>query len=433
MEFLTDKQTLSDLNLFGRYRKNAIIGFFDRTHIRESRKRLEEMFHNPLSDAEQINRRSAVFAYFSDKIVEFPFSDADIDRVDGYTASQGRILSAKMKQVVFADPSYNEIQSGLECLLGLSVRMHDFMARFSCDGSPFAGRIAKAESKLDFEDIARLHKSISGAEVPFRQTERIDRHVRKNYLEGITAQIDILCDLDVCLSVAAAAAEKSLVRATALGGGGSVLRMKGVFHLSLKKPVGNDIDFEAGNVFFLTGVNMAGKSTFMKSVSIALYLAQAGFPVPARSMEFTPVDGIFTSINVPDNIAKGYSHFYAEVLRVKHIAEEVASGKRLFIIFDELFKGTNVKDAYDATLAVTEAFARFNGCLYIISTHIIEVGEELGRRCGSIQFHYFPSELSGTRPVYSYTLADGICSDRHGMAIIRNEHIIEIIKGEKAI
>ena len=64
----------------------------------------------------------------------------------------------------------------------------------------------------------------------------------------------------------------------------------------------------------------------------------------------------------------GYSHFYAEVLRVKFVASEVAAGKNMVIILDELFKGTNVKDAYDATVAVIEAFSIHQNCSFIIST-----------------------------------------------------------------
>jgi DNA mismatch repair ATPase MutS len=131
---------------------------------------------------------------------------------------------------------------------------------------------------------------------------------------------------------------------------------------------------------------------------------------------------------VPDDLALGYSHFYAEVLRVKTVAEEVSAGKDLIIIFDELFKGTNVKDAYDATLSVTEAFAQFRNCFFVISTHIIEVGETLGARCGNLQFAYLPTVMEGRIPRYTYTMQEGITSDRHGMMIIENEGILGIMK-----
>jgi DNA mismatch repair ATPase MutS len=125
----------------------------------------------------------------------------------------------------------------------------------------------------------------------------------------------------------------------------------------------------------------------------------------------------------------GYSHFYAEVVRVKKIANEVSSGKKLIIMFDELFKGTNVKDAYDATVAVTEAFSKIKKCSFIVSTHIMEAGLTLKVRCSNIQFKYLPTIMNGNTPVYPYILDDGISNDRHGMMIINNEKIIEIIKG----
>ena len=182
----------------------------------------------------------------------------------------------------------------------------------------------------------------------------------------------------------------------------------------------------------LVGYTNVGKSTLMKSFGIAVYLAHMGFPVAATSMQFRIQDGMYTSINVPDNINLGYSHFYAEVLRVKKVAIEVSRDKRLIVIFDELFKGTNVKDAFDATLAVTEAIAERKNCAFMVSTHIIEVGQELGKRCNNVTFEYLPTVMKGKLPTYTYKLEQGITSDKHGMIIINNEKIIEIIKGEVA-
>src|ERR1700754_4537716 len=102
-----------------------------------------------------------------------------------------------------------------------------------------------------------------------------------------------------------------------------------------------------------------------------------GFPVAAARMEFSVRDGIFTTINLPDDLSLGYSHFYAEVLRVKKVATQLSMGKNLFIIFDELFRGTNVKDACEATVAITAAFAQKRNCMFVVSTHIIEAGEIL--------------------------------------------------------
>src|SRR5688572_24578869 len=153
-----------------------------------------------------------------------------------------------------------------------------------------------------------------------------------------------------------------------------------------------------------------------------------GFPVAASNMEFSVKDGMYTSINVPDNLALGYSHFYAEVLRVKAVAEDVAAGKALVVVFDELFKGTNVKDAYDATLSLAEAFVGHRACFFIISTHIVEVGEALRERCGNFLFAYLPTVMRGAIPHYTYQLTAGITRDKQGMTIIENEGVLELIR-----
>lgn len=202
-------------------------------------------------------------------------------------------------------------------------------------------------------------------------------------------------------------------------------------HPCIQGAVSNDMAITKDkNIFFLTGANMAGKSTLMKSFGIAVYMAHMGFPVAAKRMQFTVQDGLYTSINVPDNINMGYSHFYAEVLRVKKVAIEISRSKKLVVIFDELFKGTNVKDAFDATLAVTRALANRKACSFLISTHIIEVGEELGKACNNVTFAYLPTVMEGSVPRYTYKLKPGITADKHGMIIIHNEKIIETIRGE---
>lgn len=116
-----------------------------------------------------------------------------------------------------------------------------------------------------------------------------------------------------------------------------------------------------------------------------------------------------------------------------HVAEEVAAGKNLVVIFDELFKGTNVKDAYDATVAVTEAFSAHSNCSYIISTHITEAGHTLREKCKNFRFVYLPTIMQGAIPTYTYRLQEGITNDRHGMMIIQNEHILDIIRGGKQV
>jgi len=100
----------------------------------------------------------------------------------------------------------------------------------------------------------------------------------------------------------------------------------------------------------------------------------------------------------------------------------------MIVVFDELFRGTNVKDAYDATVAISHAFAGKRKSTFVISTHIIEAGEALKELRDNIKFLYLPTVMKGNKPEYTYQLREGITSDRHGMVIIRNEGILEILR-----
>ena len=251
--------------------------------------------------------------------------------------------------------------------------------------------------------------------------------LKSTFKEDLYILLNWVYWMDAVLAITGVAGEKKLIYGKALPLTAHILRSTQLRHPLIDHATANDIYLtQMENVIFLTGANMAGKSTWMKTIGVSLYLAHLGFPLAAKEFEFSVCDGIYSSINVPDNLAMGFSHFYAEVLRVKEVATEVNKGKNLLVLFDELFKGTNVKDAFDATCAVAKAFATFTNCRFIISTHIIEVGESL-KEAANIQFRYMPTIMKGTIPHYTYKMTPGITTDRQGMIILENEKILEML------
>jgi len=267
-----------------------------------------------------------------------------------------------------------------------------------------------------------IYRSIS-----LRQIAAYDYLLRSQLNPEVQNILLFISEIDVNIAVSNVAKVRGFTYAQAVPKMTNTLQARELRHPCIDHAIGNNIEMRGdSNVIFLTGANMAGKSTWMKSIGIGVYLAHIGFPVAAKEMVFSVREGIFSSINVADNIGLGYSHFYAEVVRVKDAANATSTGKHLLLIFDELFKGTNVKDAYDGTLAVTEAFAEYANCLFIVSTHIIEVGEAL-KAHENIQFKYMPTIMDDMVPRYTYKLQEGITQDRQGMMIIRNERILEII------
>ena len=155
---------------------------------------------------------------------------------------------------------------------------------------------------------------------------------------------------------------------------------------------------------------MAGKSTFIKSVGAAVFLAHIGMGVPAESMELTWFDGLLSNINVTDNIAKGESYFYNEVQRVKDTILKINDGKKWLILIDELFKGTNVQDAMKCSTTVIEGLRKIDNALFVLSTHLYEIGESL-KKYSNIQFRYFETEVKDEQLYFNYNLKEGISKD----------------------
>ena len=173
---------------------------------------------------------------------------------------------------------------------------------------------------------------------------------------------------------------------------------------------------------------MAGKSSLLKTLGIITYLAHIGFPVPATKCRISVLSGMYTTINLSDNLDLGYSHFYAEVDRIKYIAKELKNNSNMLIIFDELFRGTNIKDAYDGSVAIISAFSKIKNCFFAISTHIIEVAEYMNdTKNKGIQFKQMMVTEKDNSFQYTYKVEDGISDKRLGMYIVEKKKIIDII------
>lgn len=441
MSFKIDKQTLNDLAIFGTGRSLSVYEIFNRTRTRGGGRLLEEMFMYPLSTIEEINSRGEIIGYYMRSGGEFPFPGAIFDAIEFYldntdTRSQltmeDNTLGRKVKNLMGADTEYTWIHNGIVGCLEMLNTLEEFLKTSLGGENKNIVDFARDSCILLENKRWQWFRQEKGKKKVSRERAVLyDRVFRFEERDNLRKLLYYIYQLDVYMTVAAVSRDRGFVLAKALPPGKNVLKLKGLFHPFLKHPVGNDIEVsEDNNLIFLTGANMAGKSTFMKSFAISIFLAHVGFPVPASGMEFSVREGMFTTINLPDNLSMGYSHFYAEVLRLKRVAQEVRKTPNLVIIFDELFRGTNVKDAYDATLVVTEAFSEIRNCTFMISTHIIEVGEVLRERCSNIKSIYLPTVMEGSKPVYTYRLATGITNDRHGMVIINNERIIETIEGK---
>jgi predicted ATPase len=191
-----------------------------------------------------------------------------------------------------------------------------------------------------------------------------------------------------------------------------VLEGKGLGH-PLMRPqscVRNDVSFRAAPQFVIvTGANMAGKSTWLRTVSVNFVLACAGMPVCADELTVCPA-GLATSLRTSDSLSRGESYFFAELKRLKAIIDRLRAGERLFIVLDEILRGTNSADKQKGSLALVRQLVSYGAC-GIIATHDLALGSLAAEFPGVVRNERFEGEIEGDRLVFSYRLQAGVAQN----------------------
>jgi len=178
-----------------------------------------------------------------------------------------------------------------------------------------------------------------------------------------------------------------------------------------------------GTVVVITGANMAGKSTFLRSVGINLVLAMTGAPVCAGQFVFSPAE-LFTSMRTSDSLLHHESYFYAELKRIKTIVDELAGGKRMLIMLDEILKGTNSADKHKGSLAVLERIFSLGGTA-IIATHDLELAKTESLYKGRLINKCFEIEINGAEVLFDYRLREGITQKMNASLLMKQMGIVK--------
>ena len=252
-------------------------------------------------------------------------------------------------------------------------------------------------------------------------------HLRGQYKTDTLELIEIFSRLEAWYSMAMAVKTFDLKFPQFLEQEEPYFEAQGLYHVLLQLPIAYDLSLRPNeNFLFLTGANMAGKSTLIKAVGSSVFLAHIGMGVPVKSMRLSLFDGLLTNINVSDNIAKGESYFFNEVQRIKNTIYKINDGKKWLVLIDELFKGTNVQDAMKCSLTVIKGLIKIKNSVFILSTHLYEIGEEL-KKYPNISFKYFETNVMDDQLEFSYQLKEGISNDRIGYVILRREKVVEML------
>ena len=200
--------------------------------------------------------------------------------------------------------------------------------------------------------------------------------------------------------------------------------------IAVEKRICNDFNLSGrGEIAMITGSNMAGKSTFLRTVGLNLVLALMGAPCCASAARVSHMK-IFTSMRTQDNLEEGISSFYAELKRIEQLLKLIESGESIFFLLDEMFKGTNSQDRYKGGASLIKQLSELNA-FGIISTHDLELANLTANNLAVENFS-FNSEITDDEIRFNYTLTKGICTDfnaselmkRSGIKIIADIHSI---------
>lgn len=189
-------------------------------------------------------------------------------------------------------------------------------------------------------------------------------------------------------------------------------------HPLLESSVCNDLSMEKGSgILLITGSNMSGKSTLLRTAGINLVLAYAGAPVCAHRFSCSMLQ-IYTCMRVSDNLGENISSFYAELLRIKQIVSASKTEGKIFFLLDEIFKGTNSQDRHAGAKVLIRQLSKV-GAMGMVSTHDLELGDlerESGRR---IRNYHFREYYKNDEIHFDYKLRSGISTTRNAMYLIK--------------
>lgn len=192
--------------------------------------------------------------------------------------------------------------------------------------------------------------------------------------------------------------------------------------------VGNPINIGGWKQFkVITGANMAGKSTYLRTVGVNLVLAMTGSAVMADKFVFRPVE-IITGIKTNDSLQDGESYFFAELKRLKQIIDKLENGEQLFIILDEILRGTNSADKQKGSLGLVKQLLRL-GASGIIATHDLQLGKLMDSFPENITNKRFEVEITNNQLVFDYKIKDGISQNLNATFLMKKMGIVPEVNG----
>lgn len=433
-----DKTTLNDISIFNHEEELSIFSKLNYTKTVGGKLRLQKMYHQSLPNADSIIEVQKILQLIIDKIQAWPenigngtilmihkFYEAVLDQ----PPQNPTLISTKYYQF-FHRADYSLLKYSVGHCFNFIKGMHQIVDVFLTENAPqkLKSILELIQLKLQKNHLQIIRDCEKKEQLSPTEIIALGYYLRYHYKQSLLELIELYFQLDAWYGMAKATKELNLVFPVFKESTEPILKATQLYHILLEDPVPYDIELnEKNNFIFLTGANMAGKSTFIRSAGSAVFLAHIGMGVPAQSMELSFFDGLLSNINVVDNIVKGESYFYNEVQRIKNTILKISDGRKWLILIDELFKGTNVQDAMKCSTVVIEGLIKIKHSLFILSTHLYEISTQL-EKYPNIDFKYFETKVNDEKLSFNYQLRDGVSNDRLGYLILKREKVIDLLE-----
>ena len=435
---VTDKTTLNDLSIFNHEEEFSIFDKLNLTRTVGGKESLKNIFNKSLTDIASIQNVQRILELLiknEDKwpliisngsvLMIYKFYESTIDQIPSRPT-----ISTAYYYKIFHAPDYSMVKysagHAFDFLKGLQQIIDNFLNIAAPDN--FKILLEKIKVRMDKQQLNNILRRKQFGDLTMAEMLGFAGFIRYHYKQNFFELIEMYYQMDAWYGMAMAVRKFDLVFPEFLPSQEPQLEASGLYHILLPSPVAYNVELNPRhNFIFLTGANMAGKSTYIKAVGAAVFLAHIGMGVPAKSMNLSVFDGLLSNINVVDNVFKGESFFYNEVQRIKNTILKINDGRKWLILVDELFKGTNIKDALKCSTVVIEGLIKIKSTLFILSTHLYEIGEEL-KKYTNIDFKYFETDVSDGQLLFNYNLKNGISNDRIGYLILQREGVVDMLE-----
>ncbi len=433
---LVDKITLKDIGLFDTDESEGLISHLNFCKSNGGKEQLDQYLAHPLNTIDSIEKRQNAIAIF---ISEIGFIN-EMKITNGTTLVIEKFFGTAFKPIptqisypgaywyqYINGADYALLKYSLEHLILFYENLNNWLLVFeNKNENPIVATLVQNIKKLvQHPSLANLNAQSTLANPQKLLT--LAYFFRNHYKNNTLQLLQYFFELDAYYSMAMATKKFNFVFPTWIKSETPLLEVVSAIHPLVPNPVDNTISLSSQtNLFFLTGANMAGKSTFIKTLGIVIYLAHVGIGAPAKKVTLSLFDGLITNLTIADNIVKGESYFFNEVQRIKNTIEKIIDGKKYFVLIDELFKGTNIQDAMKCSTAVIEGLQYLRNSIFVISTHLYEISDGL-KKYDNIQFSYFETEVRQKELVFHYQLKQGVSQDRLGYLILEREGVVDLL------